>query len=94
MAIALTQTWNRKASTVYTRAIVRAIEIAGSADALAAFLGGSSRDVNTWSRGEAYPPMPIFMAIVDIVAANALTPAALANLPLARARRSSGGTSG
>jgi DNA-binding transcriptional regulator YdaS (Cro superfamily) len=93
MAIALTQTWNRKSSTVYTRAILRAIEIAGSPDALAAFLGSSSRDVNTWSRGEAYPPMPIFMAIVDIVAANALTPAALENLPIARARRSNGGMS-
>jgi hypothetical protein len=88
MAIALTQTWNRKSSTVYTRALLRAIEIAGSAEDLAAFLGSSARDVSTWSRGEAYPPMPIFMAIVDIVAANALTPAALENLPLARAPRS------
>jgi len=33
--------------------------------------------------------MPIFFAIVDAVAANALTPTALENLPLARARRSS-----
>jgi hypothetical protein len=37
--------------------------------------------------------MPIFLAIVDIVTANALTPVALENLPVARARRSSGGTS-
>jgi hypothetical protein len=37
--------------------------------------------------------MPIFLAIVDILAANALAPAALDNLPLARARRSSGSTS-
>ena len=29
--------------------------------------------------------MPIFLAIVDVVAANALTPTALENLPLARA---------
>jgi hypothetical protein len=33
--------------------------------------------------------MPIFLALVDVVAANALTPTALENLPLARARRSS-----
>jgi hypothetical protein len=33
--------------------------------------------------------MPIFLAIVDVVSANALTPMALENLPLARARLSS-----
>jgi hypothetical protein len=86
----LTQTWNRKSSTVYTRALLRAIEIAGGAEPLAGFLGSSAREVETWSRGETYPPMPIFLAIVDIVAANALTPTALENLPVARARRSSG----
>ena len=90
MAIVLTQTWNRKTSTVYTRALARAIEIAGSPDALGAFLGSSAREVGLWARGETCPPMPLFLAVVDIVAANALTPAALENLPLARARRSSG----
>lgn len=92
MAI-LTHTLSRKPSTPYTRALVRAVEIAGSTEALAAFLGSSSREVETWSRGETCPPMPIFLAIVDILAANALAPAALDNLPLARARRSSGSTS-
>ena len=33
--------------------------------------------------------LPIFLAVVDIVAANALTPTALETLPAARARRSS-----
>lgn len=93
MAVALTQTWNRKPSTVYTRTLSRAIEIAGSPAALAAFLGSSSKEVETWSRGETYPPLPIFLAIVDVVAANALTPTALENLPIARARRSTGGMS-
>ena len=92
MAI-LTHTLGRKPSTVYTRALLRAIEIAGSAEALAAFLGSSAREVETWARGETCPPMPLFLAIVDIVAANALTPAALGNLPIARARRSSGAVS-
>jgi len=92
MAVGLTHTWNRKASSVYTRALARALEIAGSADALGAFLGSSAKEVETWSSGETCPPMPIFLAIVDIVAANALTPVALENLPVARARRSSGGT--
>ena len=89
----LTHTLGRKPSTVYTRALRRAIEIAGGAEALAAFLGSSAREVETWSRGETCPPMPLFLAIVDIVAANALTPAALENLPIARARRSSGAVS-
>lgn len=89
MAIALTQTWNRKASTVYTRALARAMEIAGTPEALAAFLGSSPREVETWARGETCPPMPIFLAVVDILAGNALTPSALENLPAARARRSS-----
>jgi hypothetical protein len=89
MAI-LTHTLSRKHSTVYTRALARAIEIAGSAETLAAFLGSSAKEVGTWSTGETYPPMPIFLAIVDVVSANALTPLALENLPLARARRSSG----
>lgn len=89
MAIALTHTWNRKASTVYTRALTRAIEIAGTADALAAFLGSSSKEVEMWARGETCPPMPLFLAVVDILAGNTLTATALENLPAARARRSS-----
>lgn len=93
MSVALTHTWGRKSSTVYTRALLRAIEIAGSPDALAAFLGSSPRELDTWTRGETYPPMPIFLAVVDIVAANALTRSALENLPVGRARRSSGNTS-
>ena len=93
MPVALTHTWGRKSSTVYTRALLRAIEIAGSLDALAAFLGSSRRELDAWTRGETYPPMPIFLAVVDVVAANALTRTALENLPIARARRSSGVTS-
>ena len=92
MAI-LTHTLSRKPATVYTRALLRAIEIAGSPAALAAFLGSSPREVETWLRGETCPPMPIFLAIVDILAANAFTPSALENLPSARARRSRGAVS-
>lgn len=86
----LTHTWSRKPSNVYTRALARAIEVAGGTEPLAAFLGSSAAEVNKWLTGETFPPMPIFLAIVDVIAANALTPAALENLPIARARRSSG----
>lgn len=87
MAIPFMQT--RKSSTVYTRALLRAVEIAGSPETLAAFLGSSAKEIGVWATGESNPPAPIFMAIVDVLAANALTPSALENLPTARARRSS-----
>jgi hypothetical protein len=89
MATVLTQTWNRKTSTVYTRVLARAIELAGGPEALAEFLASSTAELERWASGSANPPMPIFLAMVDVVAANGLTPAALENLPLARARRSS-----
>ena len=81
--------FKRKQSTVYTRALARAVEVAGSVEELAAFLASSPAEIGNWASGNTNPPMPIFLAIVDVVAANALTPTALENLPLARARRSS-----
>ncbi len=68
---------------------MRAIEIAGRVEELAAFLASTPSEIGTWATGASNPPVPIFLAIVDIVAANALTPTALENLPVARARRSS-----
>jgi len=88
MPTVLTQTWNRKTSTVYTRVLARAIVIAGGAETLADFLASSPAELAKWATGSANPPMPIFLAMVDVVAANQLTPAALENLPVARARRS------
>lgn len=79
----------RRDFTVYTRALTRAIEVAGSAQELARFLGSTPTEISKWATGETNPPMPIFLAIVDVVAANALTPNALENLPVARARLSS-----
>lgn len=81
-------TMKRKES-VYTRTLTRAIEIAGSVEVLARFLGSTPTEVSKWISGESNPPMPIFLAMVDVLAANALTQTALENLPVARARRSS-----
>ena len=78
----------RTEPTVYRRTLARAIEIAGGQDKLASFLACTPAEIARWSSGETNPPMPIFLAMVDITAANALTPAALENLPAARARRS------
>jgi hypothetical protein len=80
---------NRKEPNVYRRTLARAIEIAGSQENLARFLASTPAEIAKWSSGESAPPMPIFLAMVDVVAANALTPIALENLPAARARRSS-----
>ena len=82
----------RRQSTVYIRALSRAIEIADGVDNLARFLGSTPAEIGRWGTGETNPPMPIFLAIVDVIAANALTPVALENLPAARARLSSGFT--
>jgi hypothetical protein len=78
----------RTEPTVYRRTLARAIEIAGGQENLASFLACTPAEIAKWSSGESNPPMPIFLAMVDITAANALTPAALENLPAARARRS------
>lgn len=78
----------RGQSTVYTRTLVRAVEIAGGVEELGAFLASTPAEIATWSTGVSNPPMPIFLALVDVVAANALTPTALENLPIARRRRS------
>lgn len=79
---------NRTQSNVYRRTLARAIEVAGGQEKLASFLGSSPTELKKWASGETNPPMPIFLAMVDVVAANALTPIALTNLPAARARRS------
>ena len=78
----------RTDSTVYTRTLARAAELAGGIEPLARFLGSTPHDLSRWATGESNPPMPIFLAMVDVLAANALTPQALDNLPAARARRS------
>jgi hypothetical protein len=78
----------RKEPTVYRRTLARAIEIAGGPENLASFLACTPAEIAKWSTGETNPPMPFFLAMVDVAAANALTPEALENLPAARARRS------
>lgn len=71
---------DRTEPTVYRRTLARAVEIAGSDEKLARFLRLPVADLRKWARGEADPPSQVFLALVDIVASNALTPAALGNL--------------
>jgi len=79
----------RKEPTVYRRTLARAIEIAGGVEPLALFLACSPSEIARWTSGEFNPPMPFFLAMVDIAAANELTATALENLPAARAHASS-----
>jgi hypothetical protein len=78
----------RKEPTVYRRTLARAIEIAGGVEPLARFLACTPSEIARWTSGDFNPPMPFFLAMVDIAAANELTATALENLPAARARRS------
>jgi hypothetical protein len=82
------RTVTRNEPNVYRRTLARAIEIAGGPENLGRFLACTPGEIAKWSSGESNPPMPFFLAMVDITAANALTPEALQNLPAARARRS------
>ena len=78
----------RKEPTVYRRTLARAIEIAGGVEPLARFLACTPSEIARWTSGDFNPPMPFFLAMVDIAAANELTATALENLPAARVRRS------
>lgn len=71
---------HRKEPTVLRRTLARATEIAGTDEKLAKFLDVPVGDIRAWASGEADPPLPFFLALMDIVAANFLSPAALKNL--------------
>ena len=71
---------DRTEPTVYRRTLARAVEIAGSDEKLARFLRMPVDELQKWASGEADPPTQVFLALVDIVASNSLTPAALGNL--------------
>jgi hypothetical protein len=66
--------------TVGRRTLGRAIDIAGSAEALAAFLGLSLVDLAEWTAGRKPLPTAVFLALVDIVSANRLVANALGSL--------------
>jgi DNA-binding transcriptional regulator YdaS (Cro superfamily) len=79
---------NRKEPTVYRRTLARAVEVAGTEEKLAAFLAVPPATLRSWSVGASAPSLQVFLALVDIVAANHLSPLALRNLnPRALARR-------
>ena len=51
---------------VYSSVFVRAAEIVGGMDRLAARIGVAPDLVETWARGEAIPPPDMFLRAVDI----------------------------
>jgi DNA-binding transcriptional regulator YiaG len=52
----------------YTRTMHRALSTMGSAEQLAAALGASVAEVESWSTGLEDPPPKIFLKAIDIVA--------------------------
>lgn len=63
-----------------SRTVLRAIHIAGGAERLARFLHLHERDVVAWSQGKRHTPPRVYLALLDLVAANELSPAASAVL--------------
>jgi DNA-binding transcriptional regulator YdaS (Cro superfamily) len=76
---------DRKEPTVKRRTLGRALEVAGDARKLAQFLGLALDELQDWIAGRAEVPMAVFLAMIDIVAANSLTPASLVSLQRMRA---------
>lgn len=74
----------RPEPTVPRRTLARAIEIAGSDQKLATFLRLDLGDIRSWEAGTRSPPTHVFLALMDIVAANSLTPLALRTLERAK----------
>jgi hypothetical protein len=73
--------------TARRRTLARALEVAGDARTLARFLGLALDDLHDWISGKAEVPMAVFLAFIDIVASNSLTPASLATLQRVPQRR-------
>ena len=71
---------DRTESTVRLRTRARAIAIAGDGAKLAAFLGFAACEIEKWQRRDGELPSAVFLALVDIVAANRLTEKALRTL--------------
>jgi DNA-binding transcriptional regulator YdaS (Cro superfamily) len=59
--------------TVYSRALLRAAEILGGNDALAAHLGVTPMQLSLWMNSHEVPPQHIFLKAVDVLAESNLT---------------------
>lgn len=53
--------------TPYARAFRRAIEIVGSAEAVAGAVGASAKEVEAWAAGLAHPPHILFMKAIEVI---------------------------
>jgi DNA-binding transcriptional regulator YdaS (Cro superfamily) len=71
---------NREEPTAARRTLGRALDIAGTGDALARFLGLRIADIAEWREGRTAIPARVLLALVDVVAANQLNRRALENL--------------
>jgi hypothetical protein len=53
--------------TVYSRALLRAAELAGGRDKLARVLRVPKAEIDKWTAGEAKPPREVFLRVVDLI---------------------------
>jgi hypothetical protein len=54
-------------ASVYSRALLRAAELAGGRDRLSKILQVPRTDIDKWIADEAKPPREIFLRIVDLI---------------------------
>jgi hypothetical protein len=52
---------------VYTGVLLRAAEVLGGPEPLAAYLGVPSERLDAWLRGETDPPVDVFLRTVDLL---------------------------
>jgi hypothetical protein len=57
--------------TRYTTVLRQAAEVLGGADRLATFLETGSEQLERWLNGAETPPLPIFLATLDVIADGA-----------------------
>ena len=54
-------------ASVYSRALLRAVELLGGRDKLARVLRAPKDELDKWIAGDAKPPRELFLRVVDII---------------------------
>lgn len=57
----------RVTANVYSRALLRAVELVGGRDKLARVLRVPVSEIDKWIAGEAKPPREVFLRVVDLI---------------------------
>jgi len=68
--------------TVEGRALLRAVELAGSRKNLAERIGAKVEDVEKWLAGTGRPPRETFLRVVDVILDELAAPTASCDAPV------------